>query len=101
MPVYLLNFSQTIQSEVRITHTYRCVNGVSLNKSNLGLLINVLEYWQFNSKGKGLMFSWVIDFFLTLEHIYQIMCAGRARWQIENEVFNTLKNQGYNLKHNF
>jgi hypothetical protein len=29
------------------------------------------------------------------------MCAGRHRWRIENEVFNTLKNQGYNLEHNF
>ena len=27
--------------------------------------------------------------------------AGRCRWKIENECFNTLKNQGYHLKHNF
>jgi hypothetical protein len=33
--------------------------------------------------------------------VHQIMRAGRARWRIENEVFNTLKNQGYNLEHNF
>src|SRR4029450_8058568 len=25
---------------------------------------------------------------------------GRARWKIENETFNTLKNQGYNFEHN-
>lgn len=29
------------------------------------------------------------------------MRAGRARWRIENKTFNTLKNQGYNLGHNF
>ena len=29
------------------------------------------------------------------------MCAGRARWKIENETFNTLKNQGYNFEHNY
>jgi hypothetical protein len=29
------------------------------------------------------------------------MRAGRARWRIENETFNTLKNQGYNLGHNY
>jgi len=29
------------------------------------------------------------------------MTGGRARWRIENEVFNTLKNMGYNLEHNF
>ena len=27
--------------------------------------------------------------------------AARARWKIENEGFNTLKNQGYHLEHNF
>jgi len=27
--------------------------------------------------------------------------GGRARWRIENETFNTLKNQGYNLGHNY
>ena len=29
------------------------------------------------------------------------MRGGRARWKIENETFNTLKNQGYNLGHNY
>ena len=30
-----------------------------------------------------------------------LMRAGRARWKIENETFNTLKNQGYHFEHNF
>ena len=29
------------------------------------------------------------------------MGGGRARWKIENETFNTLKNQGYHFEHNF
>ena len=29
------------------------------------------------------------------------MRGGRARWRIENDAFNTLKNQGYNFEHNF
>ena len=29
------------------------------------------------------------------------MCGGRARWKVENETFNTLKNQGYQFEHNF
>ena len=29
------------------------------------------------------------------------MRAARARWKIENETFNTLKNQGYNFEHNY
>ena len=27
--------------------------------------------------------------------------GGRARWKIENETFNTLKNLGYNFEHNY
>ena len=29
------------------------------------------------------------------------MRAGGGRWQIENETFNTLKNQGYHFEHNY
>lgn len=29
------------------------------------------------------------------------MRGGRARWKIENETFNTLKNQDYHLEHNY
>ena len=29
------------------------------------------------------------------------MQGGRCRWKIENETFNTLKNQGYHFEHNY
>jgi hypothetical protein len=29
------------------------------------------------------------------------MRGGRALWKIENETFNTLKNQGYHFEHNY
>ena len=31
----------------------------------------------------------------------QVARAGRTRWRIENETFNTLKNQGYHFEHNY
>ena len=37
----------------------------------------------------------------TTDNIAQLVPAARARWKIENETFNTLKNQGYHLEHNF
>jgi hypothetical protein len=33
--------------------------------------------------------------------VYRLMQGARARWRIENETFNTLKNQGYHFEHNF
>ena len=35
------------------------------------------------------------------DHLMKIVNAGRARWKIENETFNTLKNLGYNFEHNY
>ena len=46
-------------------------------------------------------FSWVTDLELTAGSVEKVMRGGRARWKIENETFNTLKNQGYQLEHNF
>lgn len=46
-------------------------------------------------------FTWVTDIAITKANAYRIMRAGRARWKIENETFNTLKNQGYHLEHNY
>ena len=82
-------------------HFFRFMNQVPLNKTHPDLLINVLEYWQIDEDEKITKFSWVTDIPITEENVFQLMQAGRARWKIENETFNTLKNQGYNLGHNY
>lgn len=84
-------------------HCFRFINNVPLNKSSEdSLRVNFLEYRETDSTGTvKKRFSWVTDPEITRENAYQIMRAGRARWRIENETFNTLKNQGYNLEHNY
>ena len=82
-------------------HFFKFVNQVPLNKSNPNLLVNVLEYSQIDKNEKITTFSWVTDIEITKENVYSLMRAGRARWKIENETFNTLKNQDYNLGHNY
>ena len=86
----------------KITHGFRFINNLSLNKSNLDVLVNFLEYWETNEKGEFVFYTtWVSDIELTKENVFEIMKAGRSRWKVENEVFNTLKNQGYNFEHNY
>ena len=34
-------------------------------------------------------------------NVADIAAAGRARWKIENEGFNVMKNHGYQFEHNF
>jgi hypothetical protein len=84
----------------RITHRFRFLDQVPLNQSNLDVLVTFVEYWQVGPKGTK-HFAWVTDLNVTTDTVYQIMRGGRARWRIENETFNTLKNQGYHLEHNY
>ena len=39
------------------------------------------------------------DLVLSESNVRQLARGGRARWRIENETFNTLKNQGYHVEH--
>jgi hypothetical protein len=95
-----VEFSMTDGENPKITHRFRFLNNVSLNQANIDLKVNVLEYWEVSDK-KTLHFSWVTDFTITRDNAYILMRGGRARWKIENETFNTLKNQGYNFEHNY
>jgi hypothetical protein len=45
--------------------------------------------------------SFVTDLAATCDTVAELAACGRARWKIENETFNVLKTNGYNLEHNF
>lgn len=89
------------RDDKQMAHFFTFVNGIPLNDSNQDLVVNVLEYTQIDKNEKMTTFSWVTDLPITEDNVMEIMRAGRARWKIENETFNTLKNQGYNLGHNY
>ncbi len=86
--------------EKGITHRFHFINKLSLNASNLDVLVNFLEYWEIRPD-ETKYFSWVTDFIIMPFNCSAIMRGGRVRWKAENETFNTLKNQGYHLEHNF
>lgn len=86
--------------------TTRCVasfvNNVPLNESNQDLLVNYLQYMEYDADDTLLRrFSWVTDLRVTRQNARHFVRGGRSRWKIENETFNTLKNQGYEFEHNF
>lgn len=45
--------------------------------------------------------AWITSHELTADTVEAVVDAGRARWKVENEGFNVLKNQGYKFEHNF
>ncbi|NGX58785.1 MAG: hypothetical protein K940chlam3_01693 [Chlamydiae bacterium] len=73
-----------------------------MNDSHADFKVNFIEYWEIDESGKQLYHNtWVTDIEITQENVYTIARGGRARWHIENETFNTLKNQDYHFEHNF
>lgn len=94
-----LNYKVTDQEGTE--HRFRYHNGAPLNDANFELDVNFLEYWETKSSGKTQHFCWVTDILIDDDNVMSLMRGGRARWKIENETFNTLKNHGYHFEHNF
>ena len=83
-------------------HTYRYANAVPLVDGERALEVNWCEVVITNKKGKRLYKNaFISDLKITDENVAGIVAAGRARWKIENENYNTLKTKGYHLEHNF
>jgi len=80
---------------------YRWCREVPLNESNTELLVTVLEYWEIQDGKVVYANSWVTDLDVNEANVAVLVRGGRAKWKIENETFNTLKNQGYHYEHNF
>ena len=89
------------------THVYEWINQVPLNGNDDFILVNFFSYRiltpdeKTGEKKVTLKYSWVTDFEVTPKNVEELVRAGRCRWKIENECFNTLKNQGYNIEHNY
>ena len=80
---------------------YRFVNGLELNKSHSDIKVNFLEYVEVENNKVSCRFTWITDHTITQNNCIELVRGGRSRWKIENETFNTLKNQGYRLEHNY
>jgi hypothetical protein len=90
------------QDSYHLTHAFRVVYNAPLNKSHQDRRVTFVEYWEEDKKtGKMQHFTWITDLTITEDNVFYFMRGARARWKIENETFNTLKNQGYHFDHNF
>jgi hypothetical protein len=93
--------------ELRITdpqgikHYFAWTGGLCLCESATDVKVNYLLYEQTDKRGKVTRWTWITNIPLNAQSVKAVMRAGRARWKIENETFNTLKNQGYNFEHNY
>ncbi len=102
---YVKGVTRTVEKTVgKNKYTFRYVNQVPINDTKNAPKTNFIECeWEEakgNKNNKGSC-SWGTSHEITDENVYELMLAGRARWKVENETFNTLKNQGYQFEHNF
>lgn len=77
------------------------INDVALNKSHPDCKINFLYFREIKKNGKISTWTWITGIAIEQGNLKLLMRGGRSRWKIENETFNTLKNQGYNFEHNY
>lgn len=84
-----------------ITHRVEYLNGIPLNDANPDLEVNFFGYWAYRDGQQIYHNTWITDFTIDNDNAYRLVQGGRAKWKIENETFNTLKNQGYQFEHNF
>jgi hypothetical protein len=85
-------------------YNFRYINQILLNNTKDSPTVNYFECEAIEIDGRTTTtrhFSWITSHKITESKLYKLMQGGRAKWKIENETFNTLKNQGYQFEHNF
>jgi len=84
------------------TITCRWIDGVPLRDGPDALQVNWLGVTITNAAGKTTCDgAFATSLPITADTVAEIAASARARWKIENESFNVLKNNGYRLEHNF
>ena len=94
---------QTVRrGKQRFVHHYRWLNGAPLRGGKDTLKVNWFQIEVINAKGEMTYHnSLFTDLLVHSDNVVELAACGRERWKIENETFNVLKNNGYNLEHSF
>jgi hypothetical protein len=84
------------------TYRYRWFEAVPIRDGDDAELVNWIGFEILDAKGHvTYSMAWVTSLEITEHNVAEIVACGRARWKIENENFNVLKNHGNELEHNF
>jgi hypothetical protein len=86
----------------KLTYRYRWFSQAPLRDGTGALDVNWIGLTISDAKGKTTYDgAFVTSLEVTRENVAEIAACARARWKIENESFNVLKNNGCHLEHNF
>lgn len=95
--------SQKYEKAKKRIYRYEYVNKVPIREDKPSLMVNWYEVEIFDAVKNKVIYknSFITNHHLNEQNIFSMMKSGRTRWKVENESNNILKNQGYNLEHNF
>jgi hypothetical protein len=79
------------------------VNGIENRADGEIMKVNHLYFEIYNGEKEAVTYknSWVTNHEINESNVEKMTVCARARWKIENEHNNVLKNHGYNPEHNF
>jgi len=78
------------------TRRYRWINGIPLRDGKDAALVNWIGFEIVDRHGNvKYSIAWVTSLPVSKANVADIAACGRARWKIENETFNVMKNHGY------
>ncbi|MEM8778750.1 MAG: ISNCY family transposase [Cyanobacteria bacterium P01_G01_bin.49] len=91
------------QKNKLLYYNYKYAKNVPLRETEPSLMVNWYEVEIYDSTKKKVVYrnNFITNHQLNDEKMEKIIISGRTRWKVENEGNNLLKNQGYNLEHNF
>jgi len=95
--------SKTWYKDKHLKCTAKWANGLILNGANQDIKVNYVQYEEVDTRTNKIIYAgkWITSLVIENSMIEEFVKTARSRWKIENETFNTLKNQGYNLEHNY
>jgi hypothetical protein len=77
-------------------------NGFTLNMTHPDIIVNYFDYTETDLETGAVFFSsWITNIQIRKAIIEELVAVARSRWKVENETFNTLKNQGYHIEHSY
>jgi Transposase DDE domain len=82
-------------------HYFEYTEKILLFEEHPDFRTTFISYTQTDKKGISTTFTWITSLKVNERTLMPIMRAARSRWKVENETFNTLKNQGYHFEHNY
>lgn len=86
----------------RRIHRYRWLSAVPLRDGDDALRVNWFEVTIERPDGRlTYRGTFVTSLEVNRDNVAELADCARARWKIENETFNVLKQHGYHLEHNF